>query len=50
MGDLHRAGIYTAMIRERRPLASIDFETVKKDPSLLPFGAEYRRQTLGGVV
>ena len=29
---------------------SIDFETVKKDPSLLPFGAEYRRQKLGGVV
>ena len=50
MGDLHRAGIYTALIRERRPLDTIDFETVKKDPSLLPFGADYRRQTLGGVV
>ena len=50
MGDLHRAGIYTALIRERRPLDSIDFEAVKQDPSLLPFGKEYRRQTLGGVV
>ena len=50
MGDLHRAGIYTALIRERRPLETIDFEIVKKDPSLLPFGAEYRRQKLGGVV
>ncbi len=50
MGDLHRAGIYTALIRQRRPLDTIDFETVKKDPSLLPFGAEYRKQTLGGVV
>jgi len=50
MGDLHRAGIYTALIRKRRPLSTIDFETVKKDPSLLPFGADYRRQTLGGVV
>ena len=50
MGDLHRAGIYTALIREKRLLSSIDFEAVKRDPSLLPFGADYRRQTLGGVV
>ena len=50
MGDLHRAGIYTALIRERRPLDTVDFETVKKDPSLIPFGKEFRRQTLGGVV
>ncbi len=50
MGDLHRAGIYTAMIREHRPLDTLDFEAVKQDPSLLPFGKEYRRQTLGGVV
>ncbi len=50
MGDLHRAGIYTAMIRQQRPLDSIDFDAVRQDPSLLPFGATYRRQTLGGVV
>lgn len=50
LGDVARAGIYTALVRDQRPLSSIDFEAVKKDPSLLPFGADYRRQTLGGVV
>lgn len=50
LGDLHRAGVYTALIRQRRPLDSLDFEAVKKDPSLLPFGADFRRQSLGGVV
>ena len=50
MGDLHRTGIYTALIREGTPLNTIDFEAVKKDPSLLPFGENYRRQKLGGVV
>ena len=50
MGDLHRTGIYTAMIREQRPLDSIDFDAVRQDPSLLPFGSTYRRQKLGGVV
>ncbi|MBR2521661.1 MAG: NAD(P)/FAD-dependent oxidoreductase [Coriobacteriales bacterium] len=50
MGDLSRTGIYTAMIRERRPLDSIDFETVFRNPSLIPFGRAFRRQNLGGEV
>ena len=50
VGDVARAGIYTAMIRNRTPLSSIDFETVKHNPSLLPFGKAYRAQKLGGVV
>jgi len=50
IGDTDRTGIYTALIRERIPLDTIDFETIKKYPSLLPFGADYRRQKLGGVV
>ncbi len=50
LGDVSRAGIYTAMIRERTPLESIDFEAVKKEPSLLPFGQAYRAKKLGGAV
>ncbi|MCR5845189.1 MAG: FAD-dependent oxidoreductase [bacterium] len=50
MGDLNRAGIYTAMIRERRPLDSLDFEAVFENPSLIPFGRAFRKQKLGGEV
>ena len=50
VGDVARAGIYTAMIRNRTPLESIDFDAVKREPSLLPFGKRYRAQKLGGVV
>ena len=50
IGDVSRAGIYTAMIRERTPLESIDFEAVMREPSLLPFGRKYRADKLGGVV
>ena len=50
MGDVSRAGIYTSLIRERTPLADIDFEAVKREPSLLPFGPEYRVKKLGGAV
>lgn len=50
LGNVDRAGIYTALIREKRPLSSLDFEAVKKSPGLLPFGAQYRGQKLGGVV
>lgn len=50
LGDVSRVGIYTALIREKRPLEEIDFDLVRKNPSLLPFGASYRAQKLGGVV
>lgn len=50
LGNVERAGIYTALIREERPLSSLDFEAVKKSPGLLPFGTQYRSQILGGVV
>lgn len=50
VGDTGRAGIYTSLIRNRVPLESIDFELVKKSPSLLPFGRNYREKKLGGVV
>jgi NAD(P)H-nitrite reductase large subunit len=50
LGDVHRAGIYTSLIRERTPLESIRFDQVKQDPSLLPFGRSYRAKKLGGAV
>jgi NAD(P)H-nitrite reductase large subunit len=50
IGDVSRAGIYTSLIRERTPLDTIDFEAVMREPSLLPFGREYRAKKLGGAV
>ena len=50
VGDVSRAGIYTALIRERTPLETLDFEALKREPSLLPFGKAYRAQKLGGAV
>ena len=50
IGDVDRAGIYTSLIRGHVPLESIDYELIKKSPSLLPFGREYRGKKLGGVV
>ena len=50
IGNVDRAGIYTSMVRQKIPLNSIDYEAVKKSPSLMPFGREYRCNKLGGVV
>ena len=50
VGDVRRAGIYTSLIRNRTPLDRIDFDAVKREPSLLPFGMDWRKQKLGGVV
>lgn len=50
IGDVDRAGIYTAMIRNRVPLDSVDFEKLKKEPALAAFSKEYRTTVLGGTV
>ena len=50
VGDTDRAGIYTALIRDRVSLDTIDYDAIKKAPSLLPFGRVYRSNALGGVV
>ena len=49
IGDIRRAGIYTAMIRDKTPLSGIDFEMICKNPSLMPFGRKRRAEMLGGV-
>lgn len=48
IGRNERAGIYTALIREKTPLESIDFETLKKSPDLSALSLEYRKEKLGG--
>lgn len=50
MGDVSRAGIYTALVRERRALDSIDFDALVREPSLIPLGLDWRRRELGGAL
>ncbi|MCI9626169.1 MAG: NAD(P)/FAD-dependent oxidoreductase [Clostridia bacterium] len=49
IGDVARAGIYTAMVRERTPLAQVDFELLKEKPQLMAFARAERAKKLGGV-
>ena len=37
IGDVARAGIYTALIRNRTPLSSIDFKLICEKPQLMAF-------------
>ena len=46
IGDIKRAGIYTALIKNQTPLDSIDFELIKQKPQLMAFSAEARREKL----
>ena len=41
-----RAGIYTAMIREKTPLDSVDYELLRKAPKLAAFAKEKRLEIL----
>ena len=50
IGKTVRAGIYTSLIREKTPLVTIDFDTMKKVASSVAFSAENRRKKFGGVV
>ena len=50
IGKTERAGIYTSLIREKTPLDTIDFETMKKVASSIAFSPENRRKKFGGVV
>lgn len=45
-----RAGIYTAMIREKTPLSSVNFELLKKGATTAAFSSETRTKKFGGVV
>jgi len=50
IGEPERAGIYTALIREKVPLKEIDFDRLKKVATTTVFSAEERRKKFGGVV
>ena len=44
--DFLRTGIYTSLVREKTPLAGVDFEILKHAPQLLAFGGEARKAKL----
>lgn len=48
IGDVDRAGIYTALIREKIDLAGVDMELLKKHPQLMMFGKTDRKRILAG--
>ena len=50
LGDVTRAGILTAMVREKTPVDATAPEILKKSPSLEGIGAQKRKEILGGVV
>ena len=50
IGSTERAGIYTSLIREKTPLASVDFGLIKNSASNLAFSRDERRKKFGGVV
>jgi hypothetical protein len=48
VGDIERSGIYTALIREKTGLDSIDFELIKQRPQLMAFNRQKRAVLLSG--
>ena len=50
IGLNERAGIYTSLIREKTPLDTLDFETMKKVATNAIFSSENRRKKFGSVV
>ena len=50
IGCNERAGIYTALIRERTPLSELNFDLLKTHATAAAFSAENRRKKFGGVV
>ena len=49
IGNVERTGIYTALIRNRTPLSSIDFALICEKPQLMAFSKADRKKQLGGV-
>ena len=50
VGDVSRAGIYTDLIRKKKPLSEIDFDLIRESPQLMAFSPKDRRVQLGGEV
>ncbi len=49
IGNVERTGIYTALIRNRTPLSSIDFALICEKPQLMAFSKADRVKQLGGI-
>ena len=49
IGNVEKAGIYTALIREKTELSSIDFPLICQKPGLMAFSRNQRTAKLGGV-
>lgn len=48
IGDcLENAGVYTALIRERTPLSTVDFGLLREKPQFMAFSASKRRELFG---
>ena len=48
VGDcLENAGVYTALIRERTPLSTVDFGLLRQHPRFAAFSRERRREMFG---
>ena len=50
IGEFERAGILTALVRDKTPLSTIDWQILLDTPSLACFDKEKRKSILGGVV
>lgn len=50
IGNTERAGIYTALIRERTPLSTVNWELLKKNTTFAAFSHESRINKFGGAV
>lgn len=50
VGDVARAGIYTNLIRKRKPLSEIDFDLIKQSPQLMAFSKKDRENQLAKEV
>lgn len=46
IGNVARAGIYTALIRDKTPLNTIDFELIRERPQLMAFSGKERAHKL----
>ncbi|MDR3288825.1 MAG: FAD-dependent oxidoreductase [Peptococcaceae bacterium] len=49
IGPIEKAGIYTHLIRDKVPLATLDFDLIRQKPGLMAFTKEERSKKLGGV-
>ncbi len=50
IGNVSKAGIYTALVRNKTPLSQVDFDLIKDNPQLMAMAKSYRDEKLGGVL